>query len=47
MTPQQINLVKTSWREVLPIRDKAAELLYHKLFEMDPSLKRLFKALSH
>lgn len=42
MTPQQIDLVKTSWREVLPIRDKAAELFYQRLFELDPSLKKLF-----
>jgi len=28
---------------VLPISDKAAELFYGKLFELDPSLKPLFK----
>lgn len=43
MTPQQIDMVKASWRDVIPIRDKAAELFYQKLFEMDPSLRRLFK----
>lgn len=42
MTPQQITLVKTSWQKVLPISDKAAELFYGKLFEMDPTLEPLF-----
>ena len=43
MTPEQIQLVKTSWSKVVPISDKAAELFYGKLFETDPSLKSLFK----
>lgn len=43
MTPEQINLVKTSWGKVLPIADTAASLFYGKLFELDPSLKPLFK----
>lgn len=42
MTPQQVTLVKTSWQKVLPISDKAAELFYGKLFEMDPALEPLF-----
>ena len=43
MTPQQIDLVQTSWKMVLPIKEKAAELFYGKLFETDPSLQSLFK----
>lgn len=43
MTPQQIVLVQDSWKQVLPIREKAAELFYGKLFEMDPGVKALFK----
>lgn len=43
MTPEQIILVRSSWEKVLPIADKAAELFYGKLFEIDPSLKPLFK----
>lgn len=43
MTPEQIDLVKTSWSQVTPIADKAAELFYGKLFELDPALKPLFK----
>lgn len=43
MTPEAIKLVKTTWAQVVPIKDKAAELFYGKLFELDPSLKPLFK----
>jgi hemoglobin-like flavoprotein len=43
MTPQQIELVQTSWQKVVPIKDKAAELFYGKLFELDPALKPMFK----
>ena len=43
MTPEQAELVKSSWAKVLPIADKAAELFYGKLFELDPSVKPLFK----
>ena len=44
MTPEEIQMVQDSWTEkVRPISDKAAELFYGKLFELDPSLKSLFK----
>jgi len=43
MTPEEINLVKESWAKVTPIADTAAELFYGKLFELDPSVKPLFK----
>ena len=43
MTPEQVQLVKNSWAQALPIADKAAELFYGKLFELDPSLTPLFK----
>ena len=43
MTPEQAVLVKNSWALVTPIADKAAELFYGKLFELDPELKSLFK----
>jgi len=42
MTPEQVVLVKNTWAMVTPIADKAAELFYGKLFEMDPALKPLF-----
>lgn len=43
MTPQQIDLVQTTWAQVVPIQETAAKLFYGKLFELDPSLKPLFK----
>ena len=37
------SLVQSSWQQVLPIRELAAELFYAKLFELDPALAPLFK----
>jgi hemoglobin-like flavoprotein len=43
MTPEQIELVKSSWTQVVPIADTAAKLFYGRLFELDPALKPLFR----
>lgn len=43
MTPEQIGLVQGTWAKVVPIKEAAAELFYGKLFELDPSLRALFK----
>ena len=43
MTPQQIELVKKTWVEVVPIANKAAELFYGRLFELEPSYRPMFK----
>ena len=43
LTPRKIALVQTSFKKVEPIAETAAELFYGKLFELDPSLKVLFK----
>lgn len=43
LTPQQIELVTSSWEQVLPIKETAADLFYNKLFELDPELRPLFK----
>jgi len=43
MTPQQIELVKKTWVDVVPIADKAAELFYGRLFELEPSYRQMFK----
>jgi len=43
MTPEQVTLVKDSWKQVAPISEQAAELFYGRLFELDPELKPLFK----
>jgi len=42
MTPAQVALVQESWKQVAPISDAAAGLFYGKLFELDPSLSKLF-----
>ena len=42
MTGEQINLVRDSFRRVLPAADSAAQLFYARLFELDPSLRVLF-----
>ncbi len=42
MQPGQIALVQSTWQQVLPFRDEAATLFYTKLFELDPSLRKLF-----
>jgi hemoglobin-like flavoprotein len=43
MTPAEVNLVKRTWARVVPIKDTAAGLFYGKLFELDPSVKPMFK----
>jgi len=43
MSPEQVGLIKNSWARVIPIADKAAERFYGKLFELDPTVKPLFK----
>jgi len=42
MTPKQIKLVQVSWALVKPISDKAAELFYRRLFELNPAYRELF-----
>lgn len=42
MTPEHIHLVQASWEQVTPIADTAATLFYTRLFELDPTLQRLF-----
>ena len=44
MTPYQIELVQSSFAKVIPIADIAARLFYDRLFEIDPSLRSLFKS---
>ena len=43
MTPEKIALVRSSWQQVLPIKETAAQLFYGQLFELDPSLRSMFK----
>jgi nitric oxide dioxygenase len=43
MTPRQIELVKSSFAKIAPLKDQAAELFYCRLFELDPSLRLMFR----
>ncbi|MGF1755779.1 globin domain-containing protein [Vibrio makurazakiensis] len=43
VTAIEKQLIQNSFSQVAPIADKAAEIFYAKLFEYDPSLRRLFK----
>ncbi len=42
MNTHQITLVQDSFAHVAPIADAAADLFYTRLFELDPSLRRMF-----
>jgi hemoglobin-like flavoprotein len=42
MTPRQVQIVQQNFQKVAPIADVAANLFYARLFELDPSLRKLF-----
>jgi hemoglobin-like flavoprotein len=43
MTPQQIAIVKQTWKKVEQQSDIVAQRFYARLFELDPTLRALFK----
>lgn len=43
MTPEQVHIVQTTWRSVLPVGGTFSELFYGRLLALDPELKKLFK----
>ncbi len=43
MTNEQIDLVQTSFERIKPLSEEAAVLFYARLFELDPTLRPLFK----
>lgn len=43
MNSNQIELVQRSFAQVVPIAEDAAALFYHRLFELDPSLRPMFR----
>jgi hemoglobin-like flavoprotein len=43
MSPQQVELVQMTWRQVQLVGDTAAELFYGKLFSLGPAVRPLFK----
>lgn len=42
MTPAQKETLRETWQNVVPIADTAAAMFYDRLFEIDPTLRRLF-----
>ena len=44
MTPTQIALVQASFARVHPMLEPAAQMFYDRLFELDPSLRSLFRS---
>jgi len=44
MTPQQVDLVQSSFAKIAPIAETAAALFYSRLFEIAPQTKSLFHA---
>ena len=43
MTPEQIELVQTSFEKVLLQPEQAAACFYRRLFELDPAIRPMFK----
>ena len=43
MSPEQKALVKNSWQKLAPLGDTAASLFYDRLFEIDATIRTLFK----
>jgi hemoglobin-like flavoprotein len=43
MTPNQIDLVRSSFARIAPAAGQVAALFYGRLFEIDPPLRRLFR----
>lgn len=43
MDSEKIALLKTTFAKIRPITDLVAERFYNKLFELDPSVRPLFK----
>jgi hemoglobin-like flavoprotein len=44
VNPEHTRLVQESFRQIEPISEKAASLFYSRLFELDPTLRALFKS---
>lgn len=43
MTPERLDLVQSTWKQLHPIRKTAAGLFYTRLFQLDPQLRPLFQ----
>jgi hemoglobin-like flavoprotein len=43
VTPRQIELVQSTWQQVLPAAGPVATIFYRRLFELDATLEPLFR----
>lgn len=43
LSAQQIKLIRDTWQLILPNKEQVADLFYTRLFELDPSVRSLFK----
>lgn len=43
MTPEQIKIVQATFNKIRPVAQETGELFYQKFFEMDPTVRPLFK----
>ena len=43
MTEKQKRMVQESFGKLEPVIEQAGEMFYNRLFEVDPSLRQLFK----
>lgn len=43
ISPEQVCIIKHTWSLVIPIANSAAQMFYERLFQLDPSLKALFR----
>jgi hemoglobin-like flavoprotein len=42
MTPQQQDIIRSTWSQVAPIAEPAARIFYDRLFKLDPTLEPMF-----
>lgn len=47
MSPNDIALVQSTFRKIVPIADQAAALFFARLFELDPAVRLLFRGGLH
>jgi hemoglobin-like flavoprotein len=43
MSPEQKVIVRETWQRLAPVADKAVSQFYDRLFEIDPTTRRLFR----
>jgi hemoglobin-like flavoprotein len=44
MSPDQKQIVQSTWEQVVPMADAAADMFYDRLFKIDTTTRKLFKA---